>query len=945
MAADGVLIASDGRAVWAWVAVQIDAAADLTEAQEYSALPEPERRTKAVAAETAWLAGQWDTEHAARIELRYRTEPSVRRLACAILGRVLAGSEHEARAAALNLRTRLADLPRHVRATEVTDTADVARWLNPFTPDLNGLAEIRKRIRAAPPNRPDAGVRYYTAVQPFTAAAPPWEPLWQAMAAQPYPVMLSVGLEPYRVGTDISGWLNEIATQYGRLAIPGETPEGIYGGRNRLAPDAFATDAARLYMDAARRYSGRAFRMRITLASPAPLSDALAELAAATISPPERAKDDAVLTTTFHGPAHVVVRPTEAELEVAKRNLSTLDLAHWDARYAADLPERPSSGVRLLAELVDPREASAALRLPLAIHGYMPGFPVLRPSLPLEIFYRPTGPQLTLGRQLVGGRQSAPLGIALPDLTRHALFAGTTGSGKTNSTLALCEQLWRDHRIPFLVIEPANTTLDDYRWLATRPGFEELLVLTVGNEDVAPLRLNPFEVPVGVRIGSHIAGLLACFDAAFGLWDPLPTIYNRALRATYAKRGLVYTDRARPEHRDAWPTLADFVAEMRTQTERLDYSGEVRSNIVAASQLRAESLAEGACASTLDCRVSYPMANLLGRPVVLELADVGDNEKEQSLMTALVLQTMTEYYKAGRAESGALAHVTVIEEAHRLLGRPTAQSGDAKEGNAQARAAQAFADTLAQNRKYGEALVIVEQVPGKLVEDAYKNTNLKLMHRLPAEEDRRVLGSAMTFSADQERYAASLPPFTAFAHYDGLDRPALIQVPDVRADAAKAAGLARAPLATDAELAQRFRSLAAATPEIDEAIAPFAECVGCQHRCAFRSRAATAMQPEHVAEFKVRVKAYPKTAAAQREWWKQMTAWVRTVADRVPLHTAADAADAALSSADDAAEALAQADYEACVLVHIGRGAYRRGVLPWVARFRTARMEAGGQSS
>jgi hypothetical protein len=490
--------------------------------------------------------------------------------------------------------------------------------------------------------------------------------------------------------------------------------------------------------------------------------------------------------------------------------------------------------------------------------------------------------------------------------------------------------------VPFLVIEPVNTALDDYRWLATRPGFEDLLVLTVGNEDVAPLRLNPFEVPVGVRIGSHIAGLLACFDAAFGLWDPLPTIYNRALRATYARRGLVATDRAHPEHRGNWPTLADFVTEMRTQTEQLDYSGEVRSNIVAASQLRAESLAEGACASTLDCRASFPMANLLGRPVVLELAEVGDNEKEQSLMTALVLQTMTEYYKASRPESGALAHVTVIEEAHRLLGRPTgAQGGDAKEGNAQARAAQAFADTLAQNRKYGEALVIVEQVPGKLVEDAYKNTNLKIMHRLPAEEDRKVLGSAMTFSADQERYAASLPPFTAFAHYDGLDRPALIQVPDVRAEAAKAAGRTRAPLATDDELGHRFRTLAATTPEIDEAIAPFAECVGCQHRCTFRARAATAMQLDDVAEFKVRVKAYPKTAAGQREWWNQTTSWVRTIADRVPLHGIGDGAVVI-----DEAAAAAQADFEACVVVHVGRRAYRRGVLPWVTRFRAVRAEA-----
>jgi hypothetical protein len=928
---EGVLTASSGRAVWAWVAVQMDAAADLTEAQEYADVPELERRRKAVAAETTWLAGQWETEHSTHIELRYRTEPGIRRLTCAVLGRVVAGNPQDAELAALRLRARLSDMPRHVRATEVTDTAEVAQLLHPFTPEPSGLAEIRKRIRAAPPNRPDAGVRYYTAVQPFTAAAPPWEPLWQAMVAQPHPVMLSVGLEPYRVGADVSSWLSEVATQYGRLAIPGETPEGIYSGRSKLAPDAFATDASRVYTDAARRYSGRTFRVRIMLASPAPISDALAELAAATISPPERAGDDAVLTTTFHGPAHVVVRPTAAEIEAARGNLATLDFTHWDTEYVAELPEHPSSGIRLLAELVDPREASAAMRLPLAIHGYMPGFPVLRPDPPLEIFYRPMGPHVTLGRQLVAGRQSAPLGIALPDLTRHALFAGTTGSGKTNSTLALCEQLWRDHHVPFLVIEPVNSALDDYRWLATRPGFEDLLVLTVGNEDVAPLRLNPFEVPPGVRISSHIAGLLACFDAAFGLWDPLPIIYNRALRATYARRGFVSTDLARPEHRGTWPTLTDFVKEIRAQTERLDYSGEVRSNIIAASQLRAESLAEGACASTLDCQISYPMAALLGRPVVLELAEVGDNAKEQSLMMALILQTMTEYYKANRPESGSLMHVTVIEEAHRLLGRPVAQNADAREGDAQARAAQAFADTLAQNRKYGEALVIVEQVPGKLVEDAYKNTNLKIMHRLPAEEDREVLGSAMTFSAEQQRYAAGLPPFTAFAHYDGLDRPALVRVPNVREDAAKEAGQPRAPLADDTALSQRFLTAAGTSPEIDVALAPFPECEGCRHRCAFRARAAAAVQPEHAAELKRRMKAFPKTASAQRTWWYDLISWVSSIANRLPLPPVTEGHGVNES---------ARSDFESCILVHIARNSFRAGgVLPWVKRFRTVRSK------
>ncbi len=843
---------ADGTTVWAWAAVRIDAAADLTEPQEYADLTEDDRRIKAVAAEAAWLTGQWDVAHGERVELRYVTGPAERRITCSLLGRVSAATPDRAEAAALALRARLAALPRHVHATPVEDPTEVARLLTPFTPDpVAGVAEIRKRYRTGVPNRPDAGVRYYLSPQPFTASAPPWDALWQALAEHPYPVMLTIGLEPYVIPDDLGPLLHTIATQYGRLGTQGQLPDGLWSPGAQLAPDAFAVDASRVYSDAARRYTGRAFRIRVALASPAPLPESLAELVGATVSPPERAREEGALTETFTGPAHSVAWPGPGELPAAWEGLTTLEQARWGGDHCWQLPEPLSPQLRLLAELVDAREAGSAFRLPLAVSGHMTGFPVRRPGLAGGTAYRADGPTITLGRQLVHDRPAGPLGIGLDDLTRHALFVGTTGSGKTNTTLAFCEQLWRDHRVPFLVLEPVNSDLDDYRWLATRPGFEDLLVLTVGDETTAPLRLNPFEVPTGVRISTHTAGLMACFDAAFGLWDPLPSIYNRALRATYARKGLVPTDIAGPDHE--WPGLRDFIAEMRRQCEALDYSGEIRDNIVAASLLRAQSLAEGACGSTLDVARSYPVADLLNRPVVVELAAVGDNEKEQSLVTALTLQAMTEYYKANRG-GGSLAHVTVIEEAHRLLGQPLAQSGDAKEGNAQARAAQAFANTLAENRKYGEGVVIVEQVPGKLVEDAYKNTNLKVMHRLPSAADRELIGGTMRFSPDQERYAAALAPFQSFVHHDRLDRPALVAVPNVRAQAAREAGLERAVLATPTQLGDRFHAFTASVPAAAKALAPFPECEGCRHRCAFRSRASTAVWPEHGKELRERVK-------------------------------------------------------------------------------------------
>ncbi|MFE6826214.1 hypothetical protein [Streptomyces sp. NPDC057690] len=149
-----------------------------------------------------------------------------------------------------------------------------------------------------------------------------------------------------------------------------------------------------------------------------------------------------------------------------------------------------------------------------------------------------------------------------------------------------------------------------------------MLVLTVGDEDTAPLRLNPFEVPAGVRISTHAGNLLECFDAAFGLWDPLPFLYRTALTDVYRRKGLDVNATARGDE---------------------------------------------------------------DRPVVVELAPLGDAQ-QQALVMALLLNAMTEHYKVHR-DSSKLAHVTLVEEARRLLRRPGPGSGAGKESDATARAA------------------------------------------------------------------------------------------------------------------------------------------------------------------------------------------------------------------------------------------------------------------
>ena len=408
------------------------------------------------------------------------------------------------------------------------------------------------------------------------------------------------------------------------------------------------------------------------------------------------------------------------------------------------------------------------------------------------------------------GRSPADDGaVSLPvnSLNKHALIAGSTGAGKTTTVLEILRQLWIDHHVPFLVIEPVNSDANDYRRLLAEPGFEAAQIWTIGDENVRPLRFNPFRVPPGVLVGEHVANLLNCFKAAFGLWEPLPGIYEEALSLTYQGAGILPSERADDDPGRFWPTAVEFLQAMRRVTADLGYAGEVKANIEAASVRRAQQLTVGVCASAFMTNRQFDVEALMERPTILELKALGAGD-EQSLMIALLLNAMTENYQAVRGASPTLCHVTVVEEAHRLLAR-SRNAGGAEEAQAKEKAAEAFANTLAENRKYGEGLIIAEQIPSKLVEDAVKNTNLKVMHRLTAEEERRYLGETMGFDDAQSRFATRLSTGEALVYADEY------------------------PEATLSEIKPRLAS-SAPQPVPSDVQAPFSFCTPCVRKCQFR---------------------------------------------------------------------------------------------------------------
>ena len=107
-----------------------------------------------------------------------------------------------------------------------------------------------------------------------------------------------------------------------------------------------------------------------------------------------------------------------------------------------------------------------------------------------------------------------------------------------------------------------------------------------------------------------------------------------------------------------------------------------------------------------------------------------------------------------------------------LLRHPQGRTGPA------AHAAEMFAGLLAEVRAYGKGLVIAEQIPAKLIPDVIKNTAVKIVHRLPAADDRAAVGATMNLTEPPSQYLVTLTPGEAAVFRDGMDYPLLTRMPD-----------------------------------------------------------------------------------------------------------------------------------------------------------------------
>jgi DNA helicase HerA-like ATPase len=433
---------------------------------------------------------------------------------------------------------------------------------------------------------------------------------------------------------------------------------------------------------------------------------------------------------------------------------------------------------------------------------------------------------VALGRIVERGEAGSHwIEVPLADLTRHGLIVGMTGSGKTNTMLYLLQQLWADHQVPFLVIEPVKGA---YRALLELPEFADLLVFTPGNDGTSPFRWNPFEVLAGGVVQSHIDHLKSVFAASFVLYPPMPHVLEQSLHEIYQDRGwnLEANSNARGDGDPrAFPTLTDLHEKVGEVVERLGYDTRLTMDVQAGLRARIQSLRIGAKGAMLDVRASFPFAEMMRRPVVIELRQIASDE-EKAFIIGLILTQLQEYYdvRARRGEiqtPAPLSHITVLEEAHRLL-RSSRAGGGADSADPRQHAVETFTNMLAEIRAYGEGLLVVDQIPEKLAPEVVRNTSLKIVHRLASARDRDLVGEAMLLERAQADFAATLRPGRAAVFMDGADGSWLVEVPEVKA-ICPAMGCDPADDRVRVLMMRRFGAQAA------QLLLPLAVCGQCPH--------------------------------------------------------------------------------------------------------------------
>ena len=399
--------------------------------------------------------------------------------------------------------------------------------------------------------------------------------------------------------------------------------------------------------------------------------------------------------------------------------------------------------------LVSGRELPMHLGLPTrSVHG----LPIIEHAefgrnVPDEAM--PDEDKMNLGKIYhMGKEEAAGLLLNRQAMASHTFITGSTGTGKSNAVYHLLDEITKNGQTTFLVVEPAKGEYKNVFGNCT-----DVQVFGTNPRETPLLRMNPFAFPENIHILEHIDRLVEIFNACWPMYAAMPAVLKDAIERSYQKVG--WDLRNSESEKGVFPTFFDLLDILPGVIEESHYSKDTQSDYVGALCTRVKSLTNGIYGSVFCAEDALSDAELFDCNVVVDLSRVGSMETKSLLMGILVMK-LQEYRMCGSEMNSRLRHVTVLEEAHNLLRKTSAEQS--QEGaNLQGKSVEMLANAIAEMRTYGEGFIIADQAPGLLDMSVIRNTNTKIILRLPDEEDRKLVGKSAALKEAQIDELSKLP--------------------------------------------------------------------------------------------------------------------------------------------------------------------------------------------
>ena len=320
-------------------------------------------------------------------------------------------------------------------------------------------------------------------------------------------------------------------------------------------------------------------------------------------------------------------------------------------------------------------------------------------------------------------------------LTSHVFITGSTGSGKSNTVYQLLDKLCtQGSEKHFLVVEP---TKGEYK--AVFGGREDVSVYGTNYRKTKLLRLNPFSFPEGVQLFAHLDRLTEIFNACWPMYAAMPAVLKDAMERAYTEAGWDLKTSENEKYGRLFPTFTDVLQQIDLVMNESDYSGDSKGDYKGALKTRLKSLTNGIYSDVFGCD-EISEAELFDQNVIIDLSEIGP--ETTSLIMGMLVLKLQEYRMASNAMNKELKHITVLEEAHNLLKR-TSTEQSSESANSTGKSVEMLTNAIAEMRTYGECFMIVDQAPSALDPAAIRNTNTKIVLRLPDYSDRELVGKSI----------------------------------------------------------------------------------------------------------------------------------------------------------------------------------------------------------